>query len=335
MLSYYELKRHILSESAKKKIPVGGEFELTGKCNLQCKMCFVQDERISPLSTEQWKKIFDDAYKHGLVYALLTGGEVLTRSDFLELYNYLYDLGVRITVYTNGTLITEKIAQAFQMRPPEMVGITLYGSNNQIYEQVTGNNNGFTLVNRGIDILQKYKINLFVRTIPIKPIMEDLDNIMAYVKQKKLPMQYSLYVGPSRVKSGSEYGERLNPKQLLEYEKKMIDTIGRANNREFRYSTNGFTCIALKSAYFITAQGRMQPCAMLIHPSKSVVSNDFFEVWNELSKLIDKINGCRSCSVCKYNTHCVQCPAKLYLEGGFTKCSKYLHDIAKLRKANI
>ena len=70
------------------------------------------------------------------------------------------------------------------MRPPEMVGITLYGSNNQIYEQVTGNNNGFTLVNRGIDILQKYKINLFVRTIPIKPIMEDLDNIIAYVKQK-------------------------------------------------------------------------------------------------------------------------------------------------------
>ena len=101
MKSYNELKQYILSESAKKLIPVGGEFELTGKCNLRCKMCYLEDERYNPLSTEEWKRIFRDAHQNGLFFALLTGGEVLTRSDFFELYNYLYDLGCS-TVYTNA-----------------------------------------------------------------------------------------------------------------------------------------------------------------------------------------------------------------------------------------
>lgn len=332
MNSYNELKQYILSESAKKLIPVGGEFELTGKCNLRCKMCYLEDERYNPLSTEEWKRIFRGAHQNGLFFALLTGGEVLTRSDFFELYNYLYDLGVRITVYTNGTLITEEIARAFQVRPPEMVGVTLYGSNNKVYEKITGNANGFTLVDRGISLLQKYNINIFVRTIAINEIMDDLDNIIAYVKEKNLPMYYSLYVGPSRLKCGEQFTNRLSPKRLLEYEEKMVNTFGRLNNREFRNSKNGFTCVALKSAYFITARGKMQPCAMLIHPSRSILSEDFGHVWQELTEKLSNLPGCSSCATCQYNSSCVQCPAKLYLEGGFTKCSSYLKEIAKLRK---
>ena len=81
--------------------------------------------------------------------------------------------------------------------------------------------------------------------------MDDLDNIIAYVKN--LPMYYSLYVGRV-IKCGEQFKSPWS-KRLLEYEK-MVNTFGRLNNREFRNSKNGFACVALKSAYFITARGK-------------------------------------------------------------------------------
>lgn len=331
MSSYSELKKKIIQDSAKQLIPVGGEFELTARCNLQCQMCYVREDNSPELTTEQWLKIFRQARDNGLFFALLTGGEVFLRKDFITLYNALYDMGVKITIYTNGTLITEEHAQALAVRPPEAVGITLYGSNNDTYLKVTKNRNGFNEVNRGIDLLKKYNINIFLRTIAIPDIYPDVDNIIEYAKSKNLIMHYSLYVGPRRNLCGKDISNRLTPSQIIEYEKKFVSAFSMVNNKEFKNSENGFSCVALKSAYFITYEGLMQPCAMLGYPSASIIINDFNFVWKQLQEKMKKISKCHDCSSCNYNNYCIQCPAKLYLEGDFSKCSSYLKEIAILR----
>ena len=53
----------------------------------------------------------------GTLFLLFTGGEVLVRRDFPELYLYALAKGLLVTVFTNGTLVTERIADLFAAPP--------------------------------------------------------------------------------------------------------------------------------------------------------------------------------------------------------------------------
>ncbi|MDD3865437.1 MAG: radical SAM protein, partial [Candidatus Izemoplasmatales bacterium] len=129
MPSYKEIRNRLLIAGAKQIQPIIGEFELTSRCNFTCAMCYVKENLPSTdLTTRTWKTIFKAAVDAGMVYALLTGGEPFTRPDFTELYTFLFDMGVKITVYSNGSLLTDKIIETFTIRPPEFIGITLYGA---------------------------------------------------------------------------------------------------------------------------------------------------------------------------------------------------------------
>ena len=43
----------------------------------------------------------------GCLYLLLTGGEPLLREDFPEIYTFAKHNGFLVTVFTNGTLLTD------------------------------------------------------------------------------------------------------------------------------------------------------------------------------------------------------------------------------------
>ena len=139
-------------------LPMYGYFELTARCNLDCRMCYVHKSDIAAalageLSAAEWKRIFDDAIAAGMKHALFTGGECLLRKDFEELYLYLYNRGICMDVNTNGLLLTEEKAELFAQHPPRRLQISLYGSNDDGYERVTGHRE-YARVIRALDLLK-------------------------------------------------------------------------------------------------------------------------------------------------------------------------------------
>jgi MoaA/NifB/PqqE/SkfB family radical SAM enzyme len=56
------------------------------------------------LTTEQWKLIFEKVSKY-VIWSIIEGGEPTSRSDFMELVKYIYDLEMPITIITNCSLI--------------------------------------------------------------------------------------------------------------------------------------------------------------------------------------------------------------------------------------
>jgi integrase len=65
------------------------------------------------------------AAQAGMLFLLLTGGEVFPRPDFLGIYRPLTDVGLHLAIYSSGTLITPPLARALRERPRSMTGITL------------------------------------------------------------------------------------------------------------------------------------------------------------------------------------------------------------------
>ena len=72
------------------------------------------------------------------MFLTLTGGDIFTRKDFLDIYLYAKRKGFIIELYTNGALINDKIVEVFSKYPPLLVDISLYGSCEETYKKVTG-----------------------------------------------------------------------------------------------------------------------------------------------------------------------------------------------------
>lgn len=117
---------------------------MTARCNFNCRMCYIHDinsmnelkERELPVSW--WLKTAEEARKEGLLFLLLTGGEAMLRADFRELYQELAQMGFRLVINTNGSLIDEKILELFRKYPPGRVNVSMYGASEETYKRLCG-----------------------------------------------------------------------------------------------------------------------------------------------------------------------------------------------------
>jgi Fe-coproporphyrin III synthase len=102
----------------------------TRKCNLRCVHCYSSAGDRDPsdiLTTDQAKSFIHDLSDFGVPVLLFSGGEPLLREDLFELANYAGELGIRTTLSTNGTLISQEIAARLKSAAFAEVGISLDG----------------------------------------------------------------------------------------------------------------------------------------------------------------------------------------------------------------
>lgn len=84
--------------------------ELTHRCPLHCLYCSNPPEMQraeSELSTEDWRRVFQQAAKMGVLHLHLTGGEPLARKDLPELIRAGRDAGLYVNMITSGVGLTE------------------------------------------------------------------------------------------------------------------------------------------------------------------------------------------------------------------------------------
>jgi radical SAM protein with 4Fe4S-binding SPASM domain len=97
--------------------------QITQECNQQCKNCGKTfcpvctsasklDGRIhSVLTTEAWVAIIQNAAAHGVCGVLFTGGECLLYDGITQLISESINLGLSVSLQTNGRLSLDKIPQ--------------------------------------------------------------------------------------------------------------------------------------------------------------------------------------------------------------------------------
>ena len=149
-----EISMYLHQKAKEMGIPASGTFELTSRCNFNCKMCYVHSAKCNlqkdELPAEWWIETGKKAAEQGMIFLLLTGGEPLLRDDFPYIYKELKKLGFVISINTNGYLLSGKIAELFKEYPPNRLNISLYGSNDDTYENLTGVR-GFSTVVKNIE----------------------------------------------------------------------------------------------------------------------------------------------------------------------------------------
>lgn len=320
---YEQWKKRLVTTAKEKKIPISAQFELTGRCNLDCKMCYVHNLdaavcRSKELSTDEWKRIFDEACEQELLFATLTGGECLLRTDFKELYLHLWKKGVKISVLTNGILLDTEYVAFFRIYKPEMVQISLYGSDEDGYLRVTGHH-GFEKAVAAIRSLMDAKINVRVVTTPSRYMGNDYMKILRFCKEQGLPLQLGeLILIPNRDNpEKDDYFLSMEEIAALSVERSALyrqltplDITPAPCGPMTQPPKQGMTCSAGTCTASVMWDGVMYPCPnAMVGDGASLREISYADAWKHTVAAAAEVMQGAECVGCPYDKACPKCPA--------------------------
>jgi len=317
----------------RRRIPIEGTIETTYRCNLNCVHCYVnqpagsRDERERELSLARLKELVDEIVAEGTLFVLFTGGEVLVRPDFPELYLYARSQGLLVTIFTNGTLITDRIADLFAEARPDKIEITLYGMTKETYDRVTRVPGSFEKCVAGIQRLVDRGVPLTLKTMALAWNHHEIEAMEAYAKSLGLEFRFDSSLNP-RVDCGANRNSelQLDPERALELD------LGRPERmeglREFcekfaqpdrDYGAERvYTCGAGQSSFTVDPYGRLQMCQLSRKSYHDLKQGRFSNGWHELFPMLrartwQKNEICRKCSLMAL---CGSCPGAAEMETG-------------------
>lgn len=308
------------------------QFELTFRCGLRCKHCYTdcynKPEYIKKeLKTKAVKLILDKAYKAGVIWVCFTGGDPLTRKDFLDIYFYAKDKGFLISIFTNGYSMTEEIADYLKKSPPFVIEITLNGITKDVYEKISQVKGSFERAMSGIRLILKAKLPLKIKTQITKENLNQIPRIKKFIQGLNLRFRpsYDLY---ARLNGDFAFRNlRISPEEFLSLngnkkrlpndcqlspnsEKESVDR--KPNPSLFRCAIGGGDGINLDP------YGNTFLCNLIRKPVFNLLKVDIGYARNRLLLLVrsKKIATDSKCKGCNLRELCFWCPGRAYVETG-------------------
>lgn len=322
-----EYQEHVLKylefTAREKAIPLHGTFELTPLCNLDCKMCYIhldntQFSKNKLLSVSVWKELIDEAFISGMRNATITGGECLTYPSFEEVFIYLSGKGVSTGIMTNGILLNKEKIKLFKEYSIRSIQVTIYGSNNDIYERVTGKRS-FDIVMENILLAKDANLPIRIAITPNRFLEDDLDTLIEVVDSLGIPYFINAFLNTPRENTGRKkedmtveqyinaYKKRIHLKLLQESVSTNLSELPEPNHK--LQERIGLTCGAGRSSFVIKYDGRMSPCVSLSHITSEPLQYGFKEAWNQINAKANAYILPSECGECYYRDVCLKCAA--------------------------
>ena len=331
-INYNQFLQMAMQNARENDTPISGCFELTPLCNLDCKMCYVHltdpsvKERM--LSGDQWIDLMGQAIGHGMMTALLTGGEAMTHPDFRKIYLYLIEQGVSVRVKTNGILLNRDAIELFMEYPPYIVDVSLYGCDGESYLAVTGHD-VFEMVTANVRAAIAAGIHVRLMITPSAYMLPWVDCVMEYAKTfgaedvvvNAMLMEANTDTGRSMEDFGLSLEENARiyrkqrdmfPRESKSQTEEEAEFMGDIPEDEPHILPSGLYCNAGRTTFAMNWDGTMGPC--LDFP-RDVICSDvkkigFESAWQEINQGVKEYTVPEECRTCTHNTKCHYCPTQ-------------------------
>jgi len=344
-ISYSAFARRIGDRVSSERTPLDGSLEVTFRCNLRCAHCYVNEppgdrrSKERELTAAEIRRITDEVADLGCLWMLLTGGEPLLRPDLREIYLHMKRRGLLVTLFTNGTAITPRIADLFAEWPPLVVEISIYGSSPAVYERTTGVPGSFRQCVRGIELLLARKVRMRLKTIPTSLNYMDMDGMRALAAGYGLDFEWDPLVSCRVDGSPGPAAVRLRPEQVVALEQgdpKRAAAFRLEFEKASRVDPRAdlITCGAYRHAFHIDPYGRLGPCMLLREPAYDLRAGSFRGGWDEHFPAMRRQARTKAmaCDACDLHSACDQCVGWARLETGDPEGRvPFLCDLTSLR----
>ncbi len=310
-------------------------WETTAACNLQCSYCRASATP-SPdkgeLSTVEALAFIDEIapLKPMLI---LSGGEPLLRPDIFDLSRHAAELGMRVSLATNGTLIDRRVADRIATSGISRVSVSLDGATQERHDRSRGFGS-FQAALAGIRSLQG-KVDFQINFTITNRNAQNLPAILDLAEALGATAVHFFFLVPT----GRGREEDLISAELQEELLRMIDRERSERSLEIQVTCapqyarithsrligtsdkkHSGGCIAGSRFVFVSRRGEVYPCGYLPLLAGSIREKRFTEIWegSPVLKALRERELKGKCGGCSFRQACGGCRARAYaLTGDF------------------
>jgi radical SAM protein with 4Fe4S-binding SPASM domain len=331
--SYGTFSKELHERQSRRRTPGEVSIEVTRRCPLKCLHCYnnlpMGDRmaRAQELSFEEHCKLLDELVAAGCLWILYTGGEIFARADFLQIYTEAKKRGFLITLFTNGTLITPKVADYLAEWRPFSIEITLYGATRETYEALTNIPGSYDRCLRGIRLLLERNLPLKLKTVPTTINKHEVYEMKRMAEEDfGVQFKFDPLVNARIDCSQSPLAIRLSPEEAVtldfldlrreqEYRALVEKELAAAKERK-REVTTVYACGGGRQACAIDPVGELTICVLSHQDGYNIRQGSFREGWEgPLRNIREKpVSRKTICTNCQIRAVCSMCPANGELE---------------------
>jgi radical SAM protein with 4Fe4S-binding SPASM domain len=327
--------------------PIHPVWEVTNACNLRCSQCHACSGKPMPgeLDTEEGKRLLDSMANIGEFRMLaLGGGEPLVRPDIIELIAHARNLGLEISIATNGTLLTTELAREFKRLGVTNIAVGLNANDQEIHEQITNVPGSFTSTKNAVYATLEAGMNLQINTTVMKENRPAISGLLDFASEvdAQIVLLYQL-VPEGRGEEDMELSVR-EYRALTE----MVADKQRASRSIIEptcspqywaylmsrhrngHKPSGLTmklaealfkgCVAGSGLCYVKPDGEVWPCPFVPISAGNVREHPLEELWydSDLFNSLrdrDRLTG-EKCRACRYKNMCGGCRGRAYAHSG-------------------
>lgn len=267
-------------------VPYLLNIELTNKCNLNCTHCYKEANchKINNIDLDDLSLLFSFLDSSNLSVTL-TGGEPTLHPKFEKVVELCSEFGT-VDLVTNG--LNLKSVSSKVIRMINLIGISLYGTDDNTYKINTGIENGFSLLKESIEYLHSIKKDFIITIVLDK---EKIQNLDLYIEAATQFGATSLQIGlPSKMgklmtknnkneiwdlteadkkyayRRIREYQKKGTKTKILEWQREVYEKnfeFEDPNNPSNFYETHYMKCGAGTTQWSVSEKFKFRPCNLL------------------------------------------------------------------------
>lgn len=339
------IKALVGNKAIKLKIRMYAQFAVSAKCNFRCIHCYIpfsspKNKYKKELTTSEVYSVLDQLADMGTLFLVLTGGEPFLRPDFWKIIEYARKREFAVSLFTNGSFITEEVAQRLADYSIYYVYVSLYGMNEHVYKSITGVSGVFKKVVQGLESLKRKGVRASLKVVLLRENFFQLEAFEKFAKRMGIPHYFFWWIFPQLDRCQAPLKHRLSESQIEEFlclhsedcEPVLSSTpptsgqlCGSANGDEIFINYDGtvMPCFLLENYVDIESNVRKKPIAEIIKKSPL-----FKRLKNMCYRDIPQ------CMKCEALIYCKPCPGpSAVMTGSLTPhTSKALCEIPWLMK---
>ncbi|HLD29766.1 MAG TPA: radical SAM protein [bacterium] len=299
----------LFRKAFEKRIPLETVWELTRRCNLFCRHCYLplkerrmsgNAERVSAPAGEI-KKGLAELKKRGGLFLSFTGGEPLLLAGIWDILAQARRLAFDVRLFTNATLIRREEAGEICSLGLSAVEISLYGCEASTHDYYTCSPGSFERTVEGIRYLTGEGIAVWIKVLLMRKNIRQLNKMSMLAGELGARIRFDPLVGAG-------YRGDINPlKHRIAL--KEIGKLLKKSSADF--SGELPACGAGRNIFSIDASGNGTPCLMLPISFGNVFEEGIVRVWKRLGSFSEL-----HCEECAKRASCFYCPGMVYLEKG-------------------
>lgn len=313
---------------------------VTRRCNLACPHCYIDatGSRASgrELTSGEARCLIDDAAALRSPIIIFSGGEPIMRDDFFELSAYAASRGLRTGLSTNGTLITEDVAEQIADAGISYVGVSIDGTE-LTHDTFRKREGAFFTAVGGLTNARDAGIKTGIRFTVNKQNFLDLPAVTDLLITHRIPrfcLYHLVYAGRAsasmditneqraqmmdylieRIPTLAEHGiEVLTTDNHADGIYIMQSTIKAQKEDQMRILRAHGGCTAGQKIVNVDPEGRVLPCQFWQGATLGNIRNArLTEIWNHPNELLKMLRDKRAnltgrCGACAYVEVCGGC----------------------------